>query len=135
MISCSDFLLNVVLSIKEVEMIDLWTIYNPRDQFMDFPNFEMLDAKIVSVLNNIIQNCHFKKKVSLEEQKAQRRIDFYEEDRIPYMIYDYFRVVFMMPFLTKLIFAMNLRNDDIQEFDLKWDPILSSLTKIPLDDI
>ena len=119
MISCSDFPLDVVLSIKEVEMIDLWTIYNPRDEFMDFPNFEMLDAKIVFVLNNIIQNCHFKKKVSLEEQKAQRRIDFYEEDRIPYMIYDYFQVVFMMPFLTKLIFAMNLRNDDIQEFDLK----------------
>ena len=59
-ISCSDFPLDVVLSIKEVEMIDLWTIYNPRDQFMDFPNFEMLDAKIASVLNKIIRNSQFK---------------------------------------------------------------------------
>ena len=45
----------------------------------DFPNFEMLDAKIASALNKIIQNSKFKKKVSLKEQKA----GFYEEDRSP----------------------------------------------------
>ena len=28
-----------------------------------------------------------------------------------------------------------LRNDDIQEFDSKWDGILLSMTKIPPDDI
>ena len=39
----------------------------------DFPNFEVLDAKIASALNTIIQNSQFKKKVSLEEQKAQKR--------------------------------------------------------------
>ena len=33
----------------------------------DFPNFEMLDAKIASALNRLIQNSQFKKKVSLEE--------------------------------------------------------------------
>ena len=38
----------------------------------DFPNFEMLDAKIASALNKIIQNSQFKKKVSLREQKAQK---------------------------------------------------------------
>ena len=50
-----------------------------------FPTFEMLDAKIASALNKIIQNSHFKKKVSLEEQKAQKRkrIGFYEEDKSP----------------------------------------------------
>ena len=36
----------------------------------NFPNFEMLDAKIASALNKIIQNSHIKKKVSLEEQKS-----------------------------------------------------------------
>ena len=49
----------------------------------DFPNFDMLDAKIASALNKIIQNSLFKKKVSLEEQKAQKRTGFYEEDRSP----------------------------------------------------
>ena len=39
----------------------------------DFPHFEMLDARIASALNKIIQNSHFKKKVSLEKQKAQKR--------------------------------------------------------------
>ena len=37
------------------------------------PNFEVLDARIVSALNGIIQNTRFKKKVSLEEMKAQKR--------------------------------------------------------------
>ena len=38
----------------------------------DFPNFEMLDAKIASGLHKIIQNSHFKKRVSLGEQKVQK---------------------------------------------------------------
>ena len=43
----------------------------------DFSNFEMLDAKIASaLLNKIIQNSHFEKKVSLEEQKAQKEDRF-----------------------------------------------------------
>ena len=33
------------------------------------------------------------------------------------------------------LFTILLRNDDIQEFDSKWDGILLSLTKIPHDDI
>ena len=52
----------------------------------DFPNFEMLDAKINkigSALNKIIQNTQFKKKASLESRKSRKRIAFYEEDRSP----------------------------------------------------
>ena len=33
------------------------------------------------------------------------------------------------------LFTINLRNDDIQDFDSKWDGILLSMTKSPLDDI
>ena len=33
------------------------------------------------------------------------------------------------------LFTILLRNDDIQEFDSKWDGILLSMTKIPHDDI
>ena len=33
------------------------------------------------------------------------------------------------------LFAISLRNDDIQEFDSMWDGILLSMTKIPPDDI
>ena len=33
------------------------------------------------------------------------------------------------------MFTISLRNDDIQEFDSKWDGISVSMTKIPCDDI
>ena len=33
-------------------------------------NFEVLDARIASALNKIIHNSHFKRKISLEEQKS-----------------------------------------------------------------
>ena len=52
----------------------------------------MLDAKIASALNKIIQNSQFKKKVSVEEQKAQKEDWFLRSRRIAFMIYDYFRV-------------------------------------------
>ena len=40
----------------------------------NFPNFEMLDARIASALNKIIQNSHFKKKVCVELSLACRRV-------------------------------------------------------------
>ena len=51
----------------------------------------MLDARIASALNKIILNSYFKKKVSLEEQKAQKEDRFLRGRQIAYMIYDYFR--------------------------------------------
>ena len=39
---------------------------------IQMPNFEVLDARIASALNKIIQNTQFKRKVSLEEQKAPK---------------------------------------------------------------
>ena len=64
-----------MLWIKEVEMVDSVDDFESSRSVegTQFPNFEMLDAKIASALNKIIQNSHFKKKVSLEEQRAQKR--------------------------------------------------------------
>ena len=42
--------------------------------------------------NQIIHNTQFKKKVSLEEQKAQKEDRFLRGRQITFMIYDYFRV-------------------------------------------
>ena len=48
------------------------------------PNFEVLDARIASALNKIIQNSHFKRRISLEEQKRPRsRTVSFEVDRLP----------------------------------------------------
>ena len=72
--SCSDFPSEAMLCIKEVEMVDsLDELKSSRSvSGVIFPDHEMLDAKIASALNKIIQNLHFKKKVSLEEHKAQK---------------------------------------------------------------
>ena len=45
----------------------------------DFPNFEMLDARIASALNKKIQNSYFKMKVSLENRKLKKRIGLFAE--------------------------------------------------------
>ena len=74
--TCSDFPLEVILWIKEVEMVEsVDDLKSSRSiqVYTHFPNFEMLDAGIASPVNKIIQNSHFKKKVSLEERKAQKR--------------------------------------------------------------
>ena len=50
----------------------------------NFPNFEMLGAKIAAVLNKFIQNSQFKKRRSASRsRKSNKRIGFFEEDRSP----------------------------------------------------
>ena len=90
------------------------------------PDFEVLDAKIASALNWIIHNSHFKRKISLEEQKAQKKDRFLRGRQIAYLIYDQFRVTGTHDSVENYtdLFTIGLRNDDIQEFDLEWDAIL-----------
>ena len=101
------------------------------------PDFEVLHAKIASALNRIIHNSHFKRRVGLEEQKAQKEDRFLRGRQIAYLIYEYFRVTGANDSVENYadLFTIVLRNHDIQEFDSKWDGILLSMTKIPSDDI
>ena len=97
------------------------------------PNFEVPDARIASALNKIIHNSHFKRRISLEEQKAQKQDRSLRGRQIAYLIYNYFRVTGSHDSVENYadLFTIIL----IQEFDSKWDGILLSLTKIPHDDI
>ena len=101
------------------------------------PNFEVFDARIASALNKIIHNSQFKRRISLEEQKAQKEDRFFRGRQIAYLIYEQFRVTGTDSSVENYtdLFTIFLRNDDIQEFDSKWDGILLSMTKIPHDDI
>ena len=101
------------------------------------PNFEVLDARIASALNKIIHNSHFKRRISLEKEKAQKQDCFLRGRQIAYLIYDYFRVTGAHDSVENFadLFTISLRNDNIQEFDSKRDGILLSMTKIPPDDI
>ena len=57
--------------------------------------------------------------------------------QIAYLIYDDFRVTVSHDSVENYIdlFTIFPRNDDIQEFDSKWDGILLFMTKILHDDI
>ena len=87
--------------------------------------------------NKIIHNSHFKRRISLEEQKAQKQDRFLHGRQIALLIYDYFRFIGIHDSVENYadLFTISLRNDDIQEFDSKSDGILLSMTKIPPDDI
>ena len=97
----------------------------------------MLDAKIASALNKIIQNSQFKKKVSLEEQTAQQEDRFLRRRQIAFMIYDYFRVTGAHDTVLDCadLFSVTLHDDNVQEFDTRWDEVLLSMSKIPSDEI
>ena len=120
--------------IKEVEMVD--SVDDSKSSCslrgMRMPDFEVLDAKIASALNRINHNSHFQRRISLEEQKAPKRVPFpsWKTNRLPdlrvlpghwtqYSVENYAD-----------LFAISFRNDDS-----KWDGILLSMTKIPSDDI
>ena len=101
------------------------------------PNFEVLDARIASALNRTIHNSHFKRRISLEEQKTQKQDRFLHGRQIAYLINDYFRVTGSHDSVENYadLFNIGVQHDDIQVFDSKWDGILLSMTKIPPDDI
>ena len=81
----------------------------------------MLDAKIASALNKIITNSHLKKKVSLEEQKAQTEDLFLRGRQIAFMIYDHIRVTGAHDTILDHadLFSVTLHDDNVQEFDAR----------------
>ena len=90
--TCSQFPTEAMQWIKEVELVDsvdeLRTSSSIRG--ISMPNFEVLDARIASALNKSIHNSHFKGRISLEEQKAQKEDRFLRGRQIAYLIYDQF---------------------------------------------
>ena len=132
MTPCSDFPSGALLWIKEVEMVDsLDELKSSRSVHGKvFPYFEMLGAKIASALNKILQNSKFKKKVSVEKQKAQKEDPFVRGRQIAFMIYDYFRVTGAPGTVLDYadLFSVAL-HDNVQEFDTRWEEVLLSMTK------
>ena len=112
---------------KEVEMVEsVYDLKSSRSiRGTPGPNFQLLDARIASALNRIIQNTRFKKKVSLEEMKAHKEDRFLRGRQIAHLIYEYFRVTGANDSVENYadLFTIVLRNGDIQEFDSKWDGI------------
>ena len=114
-----------MLWIKEVEMVDSVDDLKPSCSLrgIRMPDFEVLDAKIASALNRIIHNTSFKKKISLEEQKAQKEDRFLRGGQIAHLIYQYFRVTGaneilsrIMPTYLQFLFEMMIFRNSIRNW-------------------
>ena len=69
--------------------------------------------------------------------KAHKEDRFLRGIQIAHLIYEYFWVTGANDSVENYadLFTVVLRNDDVQEFDSKWDEILLSKTQSPSDDI
>ena len=87
----------------------------------DFPDFDMHDAMIASALKKLLNTqTHFRKRVSVEEQRAQKHDQFLRRREIAYMIYEYFCATGACEAVQGLsnLFATSSQNDDVQDFDV-----------------
>ena len=138
--SWSNFPTEAIRWIIEVEMVnsvdDLKSTCSIQ-RISPFPDFELLDARIASALNKIIQNSCSQKKVSLEEQKNLKADRSFCGRQSAYLIYDNFRVTCVNHSVLSYadLFSIVLRNDNIQELDRRWDEIFLSMEQFPPDDI
>ena len=117
--------------IKEVEIaksIDELMTSRSNVGRTDFPDYDMLDAMIASASKKLLNtHVHFRKRVSVEEQRAQK--------------YDRFLrgrpSISVQPGLMKqykdsqILFNIRLQNDDVQDFDVRWDKAPLSASEIP----
>ena len=110
--TCSQFTTEAMQWIKEVEMVDsvdeLRSSSSTRG--ISMPNFEVLDARIGSALHKIIHS----------------RDRFLRGRQIAHLVHEYFQLTGANDSVENSadLFTVSLRNDDIQEFDSKWDGIL-----------
>ena len=91
--TCSQFPTEAMLWIKEVEMVDAVDDFkfSSSIQNISMPNF-VLDARIASARTESSIVLTSKKRISLEEMKAQKEDRFLCGRQIVYLIYEYFRV-------------------------------------------
>ena len=101
----------------------------------DFPDYDLLDAKIASVLKKLITNMHFRRRVCTEELRAQNETRFLRGRQIAFMIYEHFRATGAYDAVQDLsdLFNVRLQNDDAQDFDTRWDESLLSASEVPTE--
>ena len=101
------------------------------------PIFEVLECEICSSADQNHPQFSLQKKNHSGGTKGPEAGPFPSRKTVAYLIHEYSRVTGANDCVENYAdqFTVGLRNDDIQEFDSKWDGILLSMTKIPHDDI
>ena len=98
----------------------------------------MLDEMTASALKRLLdKHVHFRKGVSVEEQRAQKYDRFLRVRHIAHMICEHFRATGASEPVQGLsdLFSIRLQNDDVQDFDVRWDQALLSASDMPSDVI
>ena len=102
----------------------------------DFPDYDMLDAMIASALQKLLdKHVHFRRSVSVEEQRAQKYDRFLRGRQIAFMIYEHFRATGAYDAAQGLsdLFNVRLQNDDVQNFNTRWAQALLSASEVPTE--
>ena len=95
----------------------------------DFPDYDMLDAMIASTSKKLFdKHTHFRKRASVEEQRAQKHDRFLRRRQISYMICEHFRATGACEVVQGLsdLFKIRIQSGDVQDFDVRWDQALLS---------
>ena len=127
--------------IKEVETaksIDELVTSRSILERTDFPDYNMLDAIIASALKKLLNtHVHFRKRVSVEEGRAQKYNRFLRGRQIAFMTHEHFRATRAYEAVQGRsdLFNVLLQNDDVQDFDVRWDRAMLSASEIPTDVI
>ena len=84
---------------------------------------------------------HFRKRVSIEEQRAQKDDRFSRGRQIAHMIYEHFRATGAYEAVQGVsdLFNVRLQNVNVQDFDTRWDQALLAAsdihTELIVDDL
>ena len=100
----------------------------------NFPDFDMLDAMIASALKRVLdRHVRFRRRVSVEVQRAQKYDRLLRGRQIAHMIYQYFRATGAHEAVQGLskLFSISLQNDD----DVRWGQALLSPTEMVLEGL
>ena len=114
--------------IKEIETAkSIDDLITPRSTLgrTDFPDYYELDAMMGSALRKLLDwQTHFRKKETVEEQRAQNNDRLLKGRQIAFMIYDHCRSIGSYDGVQGLsdLFSIRLHNGGIQDFDLRWEP-------------
>ena len=125
--------------IKEVERaksIDELMTSRSIVERTDSPDYDMLDATIASALKKLLdRHAHFRRRVSVEEQRAQKYDRFFSGRQIAFLIYEHFRATGAYEAVEGLsdLFNIRLQNDNVQDFDVRWDQALLSAIETPTE--
>ena len=100
----------------------------------EFTDYDLLDAMNASALKKLLdRHVYFRRRVSVEEQRAQRYDRFLRGSQIAHMIYEHFRANGAYEAVQGLSDLCNTssQNDDVEDFDVIWDHELLSVSEMP----